>query len=105
VSRATLHNMDYIKEKDIRIGDTVRIRKAGDIIPEVVDVVFEKRSGNETEFNMPEQCPVCGADVVREEGRRHTDAPALNVPPSCTENSSFCFKGCNEYRRPWTCDY
>jgi len=68
VSRATLHNMDYIKEKDIRIGDTVRIRKAGDIIPEVVDVVFEKRSGNETEFNMPEQCPVCGADVVREEG-------------------------------------
>jgi len=68
VSRATLHNMDYIREKDIRIGDTVRIRKAGDIIPEVVDVVFEKRSGNEVVFNMPEQCPVCGADVVREDG-------------------------------------
>nr|WP_276020647.1 NAD-dependent DNA ligase LigA [Acetivibrio straminisolvens] len=68
VSRATLHNMDYIKEKDIRIGDTVRIRKAGDIIPEVVDVVFEKRSGNEVEFSMPSQCPVCGAYVVREEG-------------------------------------
>lgn len=68
VSRATLHNMDYIKEKDIRVGDTVRIRKAGDIIPEVVEVVFEKRKGSETQFVMPEKCPVCSADVVREEG-------------------------------------
>lgn len=68
VSRATLHNMDYIREKDIRTGDTVRIRKAGDIIPEVVDVVFEKRSGNEVEFNMPQKCPVCDADVEREDG-------------------------------------
>ncbi len=68
VQRATLHNVDYIKEKDIRIGDTVLIRKAGDIIPEVVEVVFEKRGGNETEFRMPEKCPVCNADVVREMG-------------------------------------
>ncbi|NLP14549.1 MAG: NAD-dependent DNA ligase LigA [Clostridium sp.] len=68
VGRATLHNVDYIKEKDIRIGDTVSIRKAGDIIPEVVEVVFEKRSGNEVEFRMPGKCPVCSADVVREMG-------------------------------------
>lgn len=68
VSRATLHNMDYIKEKDIRLGDTVRVRKAGDIIPEVVEVVFEKRKGNEAEFDMPKKCPVCSSDVVREAG-------------------------------------
>ncbi|MEZ0536893.1 NAD-dependent DNA ligase LigA [Caldicellulosiruptoraceae bacterium PP1] len=65
VSRATLHNIDYIKQKDIRIGDTVVIQKAAEIIPEVVEVVFSKRTGNEKEFNMPSKCPVCGADVVR----------------------------------------
>ncbi len=68
VSRATLHNEDFIKEKDIRIGDTVIVRKAGDIIPEVVGVVKEKRSGNEKEYEMPAFCPVCGAKVYREEG-------------------------------------
>ncbi|HHV98765.1 MAG TPA: NAD-dependent DNA ligase LigA [Clostridiaceae bacterium] len=68
VSRATLHNMDYIKEKDIRIGDTVVVQKAGDIIPEVLEVVFEKRTGNEREFIMPDRCPECGSEVVREEG-------------------------------------
>lgn len=68
VSRATLHNMGYIKEKDIRIGDTVWVQKAGDIIPEVVEVAFEKRTGDEREFFMPEKCPVCQAEVVREEG-------------------------------------
>ena len=68
VSRATLHNEDFIKEKDIRIGDTVIVRKAGDIIPEVVSVVKEKRSGNEKEYKMPDSCPVCGAKVYREEG-------------------------------------
>ena len=68
VSRATLHNEDFIKEKDIRIGDTVIVRKAGDIIPEVVGVVKEKRSGNEKEYEMPTVCPVCGAKVYREEG-------------------------------------
>lgn len=68
VSRATLHNMDYIKEKDIRIGDTVWVQKAGDIIPEVIEVVMEKRTGSETEYVMPEKCPVCGSPVVREEG-------------------------------------
>ncbi|HHW30824.1 MAG TPA: NAD-dependent DNA ligase LigA [Clostridiaceae bacterium] len=68
VSRATLHNMDYIKQKDIRVGDTVWVQKAGDIIPEVLDVVFTERTGEETEFQMPEKCPVCGAQVEREEG-------------------------------------
>ena len=69
VSRATLHNMDYIKEKDIRIGDTVWVEKAGDIIPRVVEVVFEKRTGSEIEFTMPDKCPVCSADVIRIEGQ------------------------------------
>lgn len=66
VSRATLHNFDYIKEKDIMIGDTVLVRKAGEIIPEVVRVIKEKRSGNEREFIMPENCPVCGFEIVKE---------------------------------------
>ncbi len=68
VSRATLHNEDYIKEKDIRIGDTVRIRKAGDIIPEVVEVVLEKRPENLVPYEMPKVCPACGEKLVREEG-------------------------------------
>jgi len=68
VSRATLHNMDYIRQKDIRIGDRVIVYKAGDIIPEVESVVTEKRCGNEVEFNMPEFCPACGAKVHRDEG-------------------------------------
>ena len=68
VSRATLHNMDYIEERDIRIGDWVKIRKAGDIIPEIIESIPEKRSGNEQPFIMPQKCPECGADVVREEG-------------------------------------
>lgn len=66
VSRATLHNEDYIKEKDIRIGDWVRIARAGDVIPEVIEVIKEKRTGNEKEFSMPKECPVCGSHVVRE---------------------------------------
>ena len=68
VGRATLHNLDYINEKDIRIGDTVLIQKAGDIIPEVVETVKEERKGSEVLFDMPRKCPVCGADVVKEEG-------------------------------------
>ena len=68
VSRATLHNIDYIREKDIRIGDRVLVQKAGDIIPEVLSVVKEKRTGKEIMFEMPDRCPVCGALVYREEG-------------------------------------
>ena len=68
VSRATLHNIDYIKEKDIRIGDTVLVQKAGDIIPEILRVLKDKRTGEETEFVMPDTCPVCGSPLYREEG-------------------------------------
>jgi DNA ligase (NAD+) len=65
VGRATLHNEDLITEKDIRIGDTVIIRKAGDIIPEVVAPIVEKRSGDEIPFEMPENCPECDSELVR----------------------------------------
>ena len=68
VSRATLHNLDEIERKDIRIGDWVMVEKAGEIIPQVVKVVKEKRNGKEKKFVMPKDCPVCGAKLVREEG-------------------------------------
>ncbi len=68
ISKTTLHNEDFIKEKDLMIGDRVIIQKAGDVIPEVVGVVKEKRDGSQKAFKMPTKCPVCGADAVREEG-------------------------------------
>jgi DNA ligase (NAD+) len=68
ISRATLHNEDYIKQKDIRIGDIAIIQKAGDVIPEVYEVRNEKRTGDEQPFTMPNICPICGAKVVRLEG-------------------------------------
>lgn len=68
ISKTTLHNEDFIKEKDLMIGDTVVIQKAGDVIPEVVEVIKEKRNGSEKPFAMPTKCPVCGADAVREDG-------------------------------------
>jgi DNA ligase (NAD+) len=79
VQRATLHNEDLIREKDIRIGDTVVIKKAGDIIPEVVRVVTDARSGDEQPFHMPAHCPECGSETVRLE-----DEVALRcINPSC----------------------
>ncbi len=68
VSRATLHNLDFIRERDIRIGDVVTVRKAGDIIPEVVRTNPEHRSGTEKEFSMPSVCPSCGEPVFRDDG-------------------------------------
>lgn len=68
VKRATLHNMDFIREKDIRVGDWVRIYKAGEIIPEVAVVEKDKRTGSEVVFEMPSHCPVCGSLVERVEG-------------------------------------
>lgn len=68
ISKTTLHNEDFIKEKDLKIGDIVVIQKAGDVIPEVVEVKKEKRTGNEKEFVMPDKCPVCGGPAIREEG-------------------------------------
>ena len=67
VMNATLHNQDFITEKDIRIGDTIRIRKAGEIIPEVLGVVPEKRPEGTEPYRLPEVCPVCGAEVLRDE--------------------------------------
>jgi DNA ligase (NAD+) len=78
ISRASLHNEDYIYSKDIRIGDTVVIQKAGDIIPELVEVVIEKRTGNEQSFSFPTQCPACGSKVMRIEGE---------AAVRCTDNS------------------
>ncbi len=68
VSRATLHNEDEIARKDIRIGDTVIIRKAGDVIPEVVESIKRMRTGNEKKFEMPKECPICGGPVERKHG-------------------------------------
>ena len=68
ISKTTLHNEDFIKERDIRVGDTVVIQKAGDVIPEVVEVKKEKRTGSEVAFEMPKTCPICGAQAIREEG-------------------------------------
>lgn len=79
VSRATLHNIDNIKDKDIRIGDTVIIEKAGDIIPAVVGVVKEDRNGTEKEFNMPKVCPVCDGILIREDG----EAAVRCTNPNC----------------------
>ena len=72
ISKTTLHNEDFVIEKDLRIGDTVIIQKAGDVIPEVVSVVKEKRTGTEKIFTMPKVCPVCGAPAVREDGEAVT---------------------------------
>jgi len=66
VSRATLHNEDELRRKDVRIGDTVVVERAGDVIPEVVSVIKSKRTGAEKEFRMPDRCPVCGAEVMKE---------------------------------------
>jgi DNA ligase (NAD+) len=82
VKRATLHNEDYIKEKDIRIGDTVIIQKAGEIIPEVVRPVLSKRTGDEQIFAMPTRCPACNSPVIRRDGEAATrctnpDCPAV----------------------------
>ncbi|MFP4016852.1 MAG: NAD-dependent DNA ligase LigA, partial [Halanaerobiales bacterium] len=72
VSRATLHNEDEIRRKDVRIGDHVLVQKAGDVIPEVVKVIKEKRDGSEEIFKMPDNCPECGAEAVRQEGEAVT---------------------------------
>ena len=66
VSRATLHNEDELQRKEVRIGDTVVVERAGDVIPEVVSVIKSKRTGAEREFKMPDSCPVCGAAVLKE---------------------------------------
>jgi DNA ligase (NAD+) len=80
VSRATLHNEDEIKRKDIRIGDTVLVQKAGDVIPEVVKVIKDERDGSEREFKMPNHCPVCGGEVIRAEGEAVSRCNNISCP-------------------------
>ena len=80
ISKTTLHNEDFIKEKDLRVGDTVIIQKAGDVIPEVVGVKIEKRKGNEIKFEMPTKCPVCGADAIREDGEAAVRCIGIECP-------------------------
>lgn len=80
ISKTTLHNEDYIKQNDIRIGDRVIIQKAGDVIPEVVGVNKDKRNGTEKIFEMPRICPVCGAEAVREEGEAVVRCIGIECP-------------------------
>ena len=86
VSRATLHNIDFIREKGLKIGDAVLIQKAGDVIPEVVKVLTEKRNGSEREFEMPKVCPVCGAPVHREEGEAAWRCTDVDCPAQLARN-------------------
>jgi len=85
VSRATLHNQDEIEKKDVRIGDTVVVQRAGDVIPEVVRVLPEKRTGKEKKFRMPEKCPVCGSEVFRPEGEAVARCMGIACPAQLKE--------------------
>ncbi|MFX4262032.1 NAD-dependent DNA ligase LigA [Pelotomaculum propionicicum] len=85
VSRATLHNEDNIREKDIRIGDRVLIQKAGDIIPEVIAVLPDERKGNEKVWSMPSECPSCGSRVVRAEGEAAVRCTNMACPAKLWE--------------------
>ena len=80
ISKTTLHNEDFIKEKGLKIGDTVLIQKAGDVIPEVVGVEVDKRTGEEKDFEMPTKCPVCGGVLVREPGEAVTRCIGIECP-------------------------
>lgn len=85
VSTATLHNEDEVARKDIRIGDTVIVRRAGDVIPEVVGPVTSKRTGKERKFKMPKTCPSCGSDIVREEGEAVARCIGVDCPSQRVE--------------------
>ena len=85
VSNASLHNMDEVERKDVRIGDTVVIERAGDVIPYVVEVVLDKRTGHERKFGMPAECPVCGSAVVREAGAAAYRCIGMNCPAKLRE--------------------
>ena len=86
ISKTTLHNEDFIKEKDLKIGDRVIIQKAGDVIPEVVEAVKSKRTGEEKEFIMPKVCPVCGAPTIREDGEAVTRCTGIECSAKTLRN-------------------
>ncbi len=85
VSSATLHNQDEIDRKDVRIGDTVVVQRAGDVIPEVVKVIPEKRTGKEKKFRLPDRCPVCGSEVDRPEGEAVARCTGIACPAKLKE--------------------
>jgi DNA ligase (NAD+) len=94
VSRATLHNEDEVKKKDVRIGDTVVVQRAGDVIPEVVAVITSSRTGKEKAFSMPDQCPVCGSKVERPEGEAVHRCTGMACPAQIKEKlAHFASKG------------
>ena len=86
ISKTTLHNEDFIKEKGLKIGDRVIIQKAGDVIPEIVEAVVSKRTGEEKDFEMPKVCPVCGAEAVREEGESAVRCTGIECPAKLYRN-------------------
>jgi DNA ligase (NAD+) len=89
VKSASLHNMDEIERKDIRIGDLAVVERAGDVIPYVVEVLKDKRSGAERKFVMPESCPICGSEVYREEGEAAYRCVGLSCPAQLKESLKF----------------
>jgi len=89
VKAASLHNMDEIARKDIRIGDYVIVERAGDVIPYVVKVLTERRTGEERQFVMPERCPVCGSEVFREEGEAAYRCIGIACPAKLKESLTF----------------
>jgi DNA ligase (NAD+) len=94
VARATLHNLDEVRRKDVRIGDRVVLQKAGDVIPEVVRALEDRRTGAEREFSMPETCPVCGTRVVRDEGAVRIYCPNPACPARVSQElSHFAGRG------------
>lgn len=86
ISKTTLHNEDFVKEKGLKIGDRVIIQKAGDVIPEIVEAVVSKRTGEEKDFEMPRACPVCGAEAVREEGEAAVRCTGIECPAKLHRN-------------------
>ena len=86
ISKTTLHNEDFIKQKELKVGDTVVIQKAGDVIPEIVEVKKNKRTGKEIDFEMPKVCPVCGAEAVREEGESAIRCTGIECPAKLFRN-------------------
>jgi DNA ligase (NAD+) len=102
VSRATLHNQDELDRKDVRIGDTVRIRRAGDVIPEVVEVLTERRPPSAQRFELPERCPVCGAKVVREGAASSTvTSPTSRPGARWTSRGSATRRSDSSWRPAW----
>ena len=89
VRRVTLHNEDEMRKKDVRIGDTVIIQRAGDVIPDVVSVIISARTGKEKKFHFPEKCPVCGSKVERAEGEAAHRCTGLSCPAQLKERLAF----------------